>query len=203
MSAVETVRAYWERMRERNWDGVRATLASDAVAVWPETNERFAGAEAIVRVNAEYPEGWDIRVLRLVESGDTVVAEVEVPHEGVGVFRVAAFTEVVDGLIARSMEYWVQVGGAEPPAWRSGVATRVAPGDSRRRCARGTRRPRSPRSARGASGCACAGPCSAANSTTPAGAHPHSGPDRRRAMNSSDGSLRPAGSPGTRAPRRP
>ncbi|WP_394162324.1 nuclear transport factor 2 family protein [Galactobacter valiniphilus] len=128
MSPVEVVRAFWERMRERDWDGVRATLASDAVAVWPETNERFAGAEAIVRVNAEYPEGWDIRVLRLVESGDTVVAEVEVPHEGVGVFRVAAFTEVVDGLIARSMEYWVQVGGAEPPAWRSGVATRVAPG---------------------------------------------------------------------------
>lgn len=128
MSAVEVVRAFWERMRERDWDGVRATLAPDAVAVWPETNERFAGADAIVRVNAEYPEGWDIRVLRLVESGGTVVAEVEVPHEDVGVFRVAAFTEVVDGLIARSMEYWVQVGGTEPPAWRAGFASRVVEG---------------------------------------------------------------------------
>lgn len=128
MNPVEVVRAFWERMQERDWAGVRATLAPHAVAVWPETNERFAGADAIVRVSAEYPEGWEIRILRLVESGDTVVAEVEVPQEGVGVFRVAAFMEVADGLIVRSMEYWVQVGGAEPPAWREGFATRVAEG---------------------------------------------------------------------------
>jgi ketosteroid isomerase-like protein len=128
MSPLEVVRAFWERMQERDWDGVRAMLAPDAVAVWAETNERFAGRDAIVRVNAEYPEGWEICVLRLVEQGNTVVAEVEVPQEGVGVFRVAAFMEVEDGRIARSMEYWVQVGGAEPPAWRADLATRVPSG---------------------------------------------------------------------------
>lgn len=119
MSTVEVVRAFWERMQARDWDGVRETLAEDVVVEWPETNERFVGVSNVVSVNAEYPEGWEIRVLRLVEQGSLVVAEVEVPQEGVGVFRTAAFMEVAGGKIVRSAEYWVHVGGSEPPAWRA------------------------------------------------------------------------------------
>ncbi|MBX3030157.1 MAG: nuclear transport factor 2 family protein [Chloroflexi bacterium] len=122
MSPVEVVRAFWERMQARDWDGVRATLADDVIVDWLETNERFVGASNVVSVNAAYPEGWEIRVLRLVERDALVVAEVEVPHAGVGVFRAAAFMEVAEGRIVRSVEYWVQVGGSEPPAWRAAYA---------------------------------------------------------------------------------
>lgn len=123
MSTGEVARAFWERLEARDWDGVRATLAEDVVVEWPETDERFVGAENVVAVNAEYPEGWSIRVLRLVVQGDLVVAEVEVPHRDMGVFRTAAFMEIAEGRIVRSVEYWIQVGGSEPPEWREPYAT--------------------------------------------------------------------------------
>jgi ketosteroid isomerase-like protein len=122
---ADVVRSFWESMAARDWDGVRAVLSPDVVVDWVETAERFTGADAVVRVNSEYPEGWSIEVLRIVANGDVVVAEVEVPHRDVGVFRVAAFMEVSGGLITRSVEYWNHVGGAEPPAWRAGWAQRT------------------------------------------------------------------------------
>lgn len=117
---ADVVRAFWHALAKRDWDGVRAVLAPDVVVDWVETAERFTGPDAVVRVNAEYPEGWSIEVLRVVAEGSVVVAEVQVPHRDIGVFRVAAFMEVADGLITRSVEYWNQVGGSQPPAWRVG-----------------------------------------------------------------------------------
>lgn len=122
---ADVVRTFWERMAVRDWEGVRAVLSPEVVVDWVETAERFTGPDAVVRVNAEYPEGWSIEVLRIVADGDVVVAEVEVPHRDVGVFRVAALMTVAGGLITRSVEYWNHVGGAEPPAWRAGWAERI------------------------------------------------------------------------------
>ena len=39
--------------------------------------------------------------------------------EDVGVFRVAAFAKVRDGLLSSSVEYWIGVGDDQPPAWRA------------------------------------------------------------------------------------
>lgn len=125
------VRRFWDRIQARDWAGVRAVLAEDVIVDWPETAERFRGADAVVAVNAEYPEGWEIRLLRTVVQEDTVVAEVEVPHEGLGVFRVASIVEVRDGLIVRAVEYWNHEGGSAPPAWRDGMAERL-PGTTAR-----------------------------------------------------------------------
>lgn len=129
MTPTEVVETFWACMQERDWAGVRGTLANDVVVEWPETNERFFGADDVVAVNREYPGGWEIRVLRIVQQGNLVVAEVEVPQKDVGVFRTAAFMEVMNGLITRSVEYWVQVGGSEPPAWRKDFASRAEVAD--------------------------------------------------------------------------
>lgn len=129
MTPAQVVETFWNRMQKRDWAGVRALLANDVVVEWPETNEQFVGADSVVAVNREYPEGWEIRVLRIVQQGNLVVAEVEVPQKDVGVFRTAAFMEVTNGLITRSVEYWVQVGGSEPPAWRKGFVRRAEVAD--------------------------------------------------------------------------
>ncbi|MFF3844116.1 hypothetical protein [Streptomyces sp. NPDC002328] len=68
------------------------------------------GNKNFVAVNREYPEGWSIRVLRIVAEGSEVVSEVEVPHDEFGVFRVASFWTVQEGRIARGREYWTSVG---------------------------------------------------------------------------------------------
>ena len=113
------VRALWDRMQARDWTGVGELLADDVVVEWPVSAERIVGRENYVRINAEYPEGWSIRVLRVVAAGDTVVSEVEVPHEEMGVHRVAAFWAVRDGKIVDGRVYWTSLGADPSPQWRS------------------------------------------------------------------------------------
>ncbi|MFD7512980.1 nuclear transport factor 2 family protein [Streptomyces sp. NPDC059853] len=119
MKPVETVRALWERTQQRDWDGVGALLAEDAVVEWPVSGERIVGRDNYVRLNAEYPEGWTIRVLRLVADGEEVVSEVEVPHAESGLHRAASFWTVRDGRIVRGREYWSMPGSDEAPRWRA------------------------------------------------------------------------------------
>ncbi|MER7758657.1 nuclear transport factor 2 family protein [Streptomyces sp. NPDC097619] len=119
MEASRVVESLWERIQARDWAGVAELLAEDAVVDWPVTGERITGRENYVAVNREYPEGWSIRVLRIVAEGDRVASEVEVPHEGIGVFRAASFWTVREGRIVRGTEYWTGVGSESRPAWRN------------------------------------------------------------------------------------
>jgi ketosteroid isomerase-like protein len=125
MDASTVVQRMWDRMQARDWLGVGALLADDVVVEWPVSAERILGRENFVKVNAEYPEGWSIRVLRVVAEGETVVSEVEVPHETMGVFRVASFWTVRDGVIVEGREYWTDLGGDPSPEWRAAYVERI------------------------------------------------------------------------------
>jgi ketosteroid isomerase-like protein len=118
MEPAKVIEELWSRTQARDWAGVGELVAEDAVVEWPVSAERMVGRENYVAVNREYPEGWQIRVLRIVASGDQVVSEVEVPHEEMGVFRAASFWTVTDGLISHGTEYWTSVGADEVPDWR-------------------------------------------------------------------------------------
>ncbi len=113
------VRALWERFQARDWDAAAELLAEDVVVDWPQTRERIHGRDRVITVNRNYPEGWTIRVLRIVQDGDVAVSEVAVDHVDLGTFHAASFFEVVDGRIARGTEYWVDPPSGDPPAWRA------------------------------------------------------------------------------------
>lgn len=121
------VERFWGRIDGRDWDGVRALLAPQVVVEWPVSGERIVGAENVVAVNREYPEGWAIHLLRTVAQGTSVVSEVEVPQEGVGVFRAVSFWEVADGVIRAGREYWTGLGADERPEWRAAYTDLVNP----------------------------------------------------------------------------
>lgn len=125
MEPTEVVRELWDRMQARDWAGVGGLLAEDVEVEWPVTGERIVGREHYVALNAEYPEGWSIRVLRIVAEGGSVVSEVEVPHETMGVHRVASFWTVRDGRIVHGREYWTCPGSEEPPQWRAALVQRM------------------------------------------------------------------------------
>ncbi|MEU6946007.1 nuclear transport factor 2 family protein [Streptomyces sp. NPDC046316] len=127
MEPTEIVRGFWDRMQARDWAGLAALLADDLVVEWPVSGERIVGRENFVRVNAEYPEGWSIRVLRVVAQGEDVVSEVEVPHETMGVHRVASFWTVGNGTITGGREYWTEVGADPSPEWRAAYVQRLTP----------------------------------------------------------------------------
>ena len=118
MEPARVIEELWSRTQARDWAGVGELVAEDAVVEWPPSAERIIGRENYVAVNRQYPEGWEIRVLRIVAAGDQVVSEVEVPHQEMGVFRAASFWTVTDGLITRGTEYWTSLGADEIPDWR-------------------------------------------------------------------------------------
>ena len=118
MSSGDVVRTLWERMEARDWDGARATLAAHFVCDYPASHERFPSADAFIAMNRAYPEGWSITVDEIVESGPRVVARVRVSH-GEGLFHCLSFVDVEDGLIVRSIDFWLDDGGDSAPAWRA------------------------------------------------------------------------------------
>jgi GNAT superfamily N-acetyltransferase len=111
------VRALWAHVQARDWGALRAALHDDAVMHWPVTGERFDGAALIVRVNAEYPEGWsiDVRAVDALADG-RVLSSVTVDHDGRRFFAQSLWR--FDGArIAEATEHWASA--EAPPDWRS------------------------------------------------------------------------------------
>lgn len=111
------VRALWAHVQARDWAAMRAAFADDVVTLWPVTGERFEGADAIVRINAEYPEGWRIEVKAVDALADgRVHSVVEVPHGEQRFFAHSRFT-FAGTRIVQLCEHWATA--EAPPAWRA------------------------------------------------------------------------------------
>ena len=133
-SAVDVVGTVWGRFEARDWTAARAVLADDLVVELPATGERFTSADAFIEFNSRYPEGWTLQVQRVVSAGrstaldggdaELVVSEVQVPHEGVGLFAVVQLARVRDALVVSAREFWV-TRGDEAPAWRASLVERT------------------------------------------------------------------------------
>ena len=115
--SAEVVERLWTSLQARDWETATSCLHEDFVAEWPHSRERFRGREAYIAMQRAYPEGWSIRVLRLVAQEELVAAEVEVLH-GEQVFFCAAFATVEGERVRRATEYWVTAGSEERPEWR-------------------------------------------------------------------------------------
>lgn len=115
-AALAAVKALWQRIEARDWAGARRLLADDAAMAWPCTAERFAGGDAIIAVNAAYPEGWSIQVLEVAALADgRILSLVRVEHPPDRFFATSIF-RFEAGLIAAIEEYWATA--TPPPDWR-------------------------------------------------------------------------------------
>jgi ketosteroid isomerase-like protein len=118
MSAAELVRRLYEAYQARDWGTAAALLHPDAELEMPATSERLSGRSGVIDFQRAYPEPWgDLSVLGVVGEGDTAAAEIEVVAPD-ATFRVAAFWRSEDGLLREGAEYWLTVGGEEPPPTR-------------------------------------------------------------------------------------
>ena len=114
------VRTLWAHVQARDWPAMRAAFAADAVMTWPCSNERLLDADAIVRVNAIYPEGWTLHVHEVAALADgRVHSVVEVWHAGQRFFANSTY-RFSGAQIAQVEEYWASV--EAPPAWRTAAA---------------------------------------------------------------------------------
>ncbi|WP_426572626.1 nuclear transport factor 2 family protein [Aquihabitans sp. McL0605] len=119
------VRAFWERMEARDWEGARLLLADDLVVIWPATAEKFDGADTFIAMNQAYPGDWHVEVQRVNADGRHVLAWIEV-HVGDERAFCAQQVVVTDKKIRSSIDLWVDEGESEPPAWRVDLMSRIA-----------------------------------------------------------------------------
>lgn len=117
MNGVEVVRGLWALFQARRWQEAQGLLAPDAVCTWWATGERITGAEAVIHVNAVYPEGWEIQLIEVNALADgRVHSIVRVALAGGPTVYANSLFTLRDGLIASLDEYWSTV--EAPPAWR-------------------------------------------------------------------------------------
>ena len=115
--SVRVVRAMWSAFEARDWAAARALMRSDLQAVWWTSGERFDRADAFIRAQATYPEGWTIRLIECERLEDgRVMSLVRVDHPP-GTFYASSFFRVDTGLIVAVDEYWATA--EAPPAWRT------------------------------------------------------------------------------------
>lgn len=116
VTAVDMARALYTAYQARDWATAETFLHPDAVLDMPATGERLVGREQVMRFQREYPEPWgELVVLRALGDAAAAAAEVEIRAPDGGVFRMAAFWGLRDGLLASGTEYWVDPGGSPPP----------------------------------------------------------------------------------------
>jgi hypothetical protein len=128
-SATEAlVRRYWHLIDARDWAGMRAMLHDDFVGEAPVSGERFVGADTFVRMNAEYPGGWALTLIRVVPDGDRAASEVRFRRCG-KVDHALSFYEVRGGKLIWEADWWPEPYAAPVP--RAHLASPPAPLDPR------------------------------------------------------------------------
>ena len=114
------VRCLWAHVQARDWPAARTLLADDAQLHWVASGEWLLDADAIIRVQALYPEGWQLLVQEVTPLVDgRVHSMVRVDH-GESTFFAHTLWRFTGGLIAGGHETWATA--EAPPAWRSAAA---------------------------------------------------------------------------------
>ena len=114
---LAAVQSLWSLFEVRDWATARRLFVDNATMTWHTSGERMLDADAIIRVNAAYPEGWNIRVIEVNALQDgRVHSVVEVSHPPAKFIANSVF-RFESGRIARVDEYWSTV--EPPPAWRT------------------------------------------------------------------------------------
>ena len=118
---VATVRAFWASLQALDWPAARCLLADDAQLFWRASGEHCLDADAIVRVNAIYPEGWSIHAHEASALIDgRVHSLIEVRHGGQCFLAHTLWRFDAAGRIVHADETWATA--APPPAWRTAAA---------------------------------------------------------------------------------
>ena len=118
---VATVRAFWAHFQARDWPAARALIADDARLYWRASGEHLLDADAIIRVNTIYPEGWSIHQHEASALLDgRVHSLIEVRHGGQRFLAHTLWRFDGAGRIVHADETFATV--EPPPAWRTAEA---------------------------------------------------------------------------------
>lgn len=100
------IRKLWSLFSDQNWDDSKKLFHESFVAEWPQSKERFVGADNFVEMNRAYPGNHTIEIQEILVAGDRVVSAVYI-HADTGQQAFAtSFFEIKAGRIAKATEFW-------------------------------------------------------------------------------------------------
>lgn len=112
MNRKEIVRTLWRLFSNQDWEASKTLIHQEFEAFWPQSNEKFKGADNFVGMNEEYPGHHVAEIRHLLEDGDTVVCTVFISADTGQTAYATSFFKFSDDKIIRATEYW----GDEYPA---------------------------------------------------------------------------------------
>jgi hypothetical protein len=111
----------WQLFSEQKWLDAKKLFHRDFVAEWPQSRERFIGADNFVDMNEAYPGNHTLEILNIMSSGDRVVTAIYI-HADTGQKAFAtSFFDIKDSKIFKVIEFWGEPYDA--PASRAKWAT--------------------------------------------------------------------------------
>lgn len=117
---VAVVRALWADFQARDWPAARARLADHAQLYWRASGEHLLDADAWIRVNAIYPEGWTLHIHQVTPLADgRVHSLIEVRQAGQA-FIAHTLWRFEGTVIVHADETFATA--EAPPAWRTAEA---------------------------------------------------------------------------------
>jgi ketosteroid isomerase-like protein len=108
---------HFERSRKGDTEGAHEIYHQDAVLEFPQSGERFEGAENFSEWRSRYPADTKFEIGAVRGEGDTWVMELTVTYDGGPVKFGVSIYDFRDGRIARETIYVAE--GWEPPEWRA------------------------------------------------------------------------------------
>lgn len=120
-TSEEVVRAYFDALNERDYEGVAAAFSDDCEFVSVASGVRFRGTESMLHGLREFADAfpdWTVEMVNVVASGPYVATEWKTTGTHEGVFRGESPTgirfrrdgcsvaEVDDGRIVRYRDYY-------------------------------------------------------------------------------------------------
>ncbi|NRF25673.1 nuclear transport factor 2 family protein [Vibrio coralliilyticus] len=118
MNAKEIVNAFWQAMQSNDFYKASEWLSEDFECVWPQSSEKIVGRDNFAALNTNYPSHgiWTFEIHSIVCEGEKVVTDVSIT-DGTQSARAITFHTVVNGLIAKQLEFWPD--NYPAPEWRS------------------------------------------------------------------------------------
>lgn len=112
----QTIRHLWSLMSDQKWIECKALFHPEFIAEWPQSRERFIGADSFIDMNSTYPGNHKIEILKIICSVNTVVSAVYVYADTGQKAFATSFFEIKDDKVLKVTEFWGEP--YDSPKWR-------------------------------------------------------------------------------------
>lgn len=108
MNQKKIIQQLWNLFSMQSWEESKLLFHKEFEAYWPQSKERFIGADNYVDMNEAYPGNHKAQILHLIEEGNTVSCTVFISADTGQTTFATSYFEFKDGKIIKATEFWAE-----------------------------------------------------------------------------------------------